>query len=523
MSLCFNPTCSHENPKDIVSCERCGQSLKLGDRYRGLREIGSGGFGITYLGIDESETNHPPCAIKQFSPHRANDAQVSSGLFRREAQSLQVLNHPQIPKFLAYFYIDEQQYLIQEFIPGETLEQELAARGVFWESQIRDILNQILPILQYLHARNLIHRDVKPANIIRRTSDKRLFLVDFGATKLHTGTNLAKTGTSIGTAEFVAPEQLRGKAVFASDLYSLGVTCIYLLTNTSPFNLVDGDNNWVWRDWLGENTVSSQLAEVLDGLIAPGLSNRYTSASAALKDLNQPRKAKNAYGNYLWFGSAIAASIALFYGFKTTQKSSKIEPPTSPQQSSKIEPPTSPNKPIIRPSNLEVIKLLSTYVDVQNASYLDKGKFLEKLSGLIALPSHYFEVQVINNHGVQIAAIPRQSDSYGYVAVLWGGKISDADSKRQQNWQPKDPTDYGTFAVANVRGKSSNYVTRVSYCESIQATTEPPLLSTVGESLPLSSDELPCPPGYAFSLGIIDAIAKLAATTVPAVIKPIQK
>jgi hypothetical protein len=160
---------------------------------------------------------------------------------------------------------------------------------------------------------------------------------------------------------------------------------------------------------------------------------------------------------------------------------------------------------------------------VQNASYLDKGKFLEKLSGLIALPSHYFEVQVINNHGVQIAAIPRQSDSYGYVAVLWGGKISDADSKRQQNWQPKDPTDYGTFAVANVRGKSSNYVTRVSYCESIQATTEPPLLSTVGESLPLSSDELPCPPGYAFSLGIIDAIAKLAATTVPAVIKPIQK
>ncbi|NCR71777.1 MAG: serine/threonine protein kinase [Microcystis aeruginosa LG13-12] len=500
MSLCFNPTCRHENPRDIVSCERCGQSLKLGDRYRGLREIGSGGFGITYLGIDESETNHPPCAIKQFSPHRANDAQVSSDLFRREAQSLQVLNHPQIPKFLAYFYIDEQQYLIQEFIPGETLEQELAEKGVFGEGQIRDILNQILPILQYLHARNLIHRDVKPANIIRRTSDKCLFLVDFGASKIHTGTNLAKTGTSIGTAEFVPPEQLRGKAVFASDLYSLGVTCIYLLTKTSPFNLVDGDNNWVWRDWLGENRVSSQLAEVLDGLIAPGLSNRYTSASAALKDLNQPRKAKNAYGNYLWFGSAIAALIALFYGFKTTQQSS----------------------PIIRPSNLEVIEALFAYVNVQNEYYLDKGKFLEKRSGLIALPSHYFEVQVINNHGVQIAAIPRQSDSYGYVAVLWGGKISDADSKRQQNRQPKDPTSYGIFAVPNLRGKSSNYAMRVNYCESIQATTEPPLLSTVGESLPLSSDELPCPPGYAFSLGIIDAIAKLGAMTSPVVITPVN-
>jgi serine/threonine protein kinase len=511
MSLCFNPACLYENPRDIESCERCGRPLKLGDRYRGLRKIGSGGFGITYLGIDESETNHPPCAIKQFSPHRTNDAKVSSRLFRQEAQSLQVLNHPQIPKFLAYVCIDEQQYLIQEFIPGETLEQELAERGIFGESQIRNILNQVLPILQYLHTKNLIHRDVKPANIIRRTSDKCLFLVDLGATKLHTGTNLAKTGTSIGTAEFVAPEQLRGKAVFASDLYSLGVTCIYLLTNTSPFNLVDGDNNWVWRDWLGENTVGSQLAGVLDGLISPGLSNRYTSASAALKDLNQPRKAKNFQGSYWWFGSAIATAIALFHALKTTQPSSKLEPPLTP------------DKPIIRPSNLEVIESLFAYVNLQNESYLDTGKFIEKLSGLISLPSHYFEVQVINDHGVQIAAIPRQSDSYGYVAVLWGGDFSAVDTKRQQNWQPKDSTDYGTFSLPNFRKKPSDHITRVNYCESIQTTTEPPLLSTVGESLPLSSDELPCPPGYTFSLGIIDAIAKLATTVPPAKITPIQK
>lgn len=510
MSLCFNPVCRHENPKDIVSCERCGQSLKLGDRYRALREIGSGGFGTTYLGIDESQTNHPPCAIKQFSPLLTNDAQVSSRLFRREAQSLQVVNHPQIPKFLAYFAIDEQQYIIQEFIPGETLAQEVTETGLFGESQIRDILNQILPILQYLHARNLIHRDVKPANIIRRPSDKRLFLVDFGASKLHTGTNLAKTGTSIGTAEFVAPEQLRGKAVFASDLYSLGVTCIHLLTNTSPFNLVDGDNNWVWRDWLGKNPVSPQLAEVLDGLISPRLSNRYTSASAALTDLNQPRKAKNIYRNYLWFGSAIAASIALFSVFKTTQQSAKIEqPPTS------RDTPTSRDEPIIRPSNLEVIKSLSTYMNIQNEAYLNTGKFRQELSQLIALPSHYFEVQVINNHGVQIAAIPRQSDSYGYVAVLWGGKMSDADTKRQQNWQPKDPTDWGTFSLPSFRKTPSDYITRVNYCESIQTTTEPPLLSTVGESLPLSTDELPCPPGYAFSLGIIDAMGQLSAESSP--------
>lgn len=504
MSLCFNPACRHQNPKDIISCERCSQSLKLGDRYRALRQIGSGGFGTTYLGIDESQTDHPPCAIKQFSPAITNDAKASSRLFRREAERLQLLNHSQIPKFLAYFTNDQQQYIIQEFVPGETLEQELAETGAFSETQIRDLLHQILPILQYLHARNLIHRDIKPANIIRRQSDKRLFLVDFGATKLATGTSLAKTGTSIGTAEFVAPEQLRGKAVFASDLYSLGVTCLHLLTNTSPFNLVDGDNNWVWRDWLKENSVSSHLAEVLDGLISQPLSNRYSSASDSLQALNQPKLKPPRYPYYWWVaGSAIALFLPLLL-FSITVK-----------QSSKIDPPTPINEPIIRSSNLEVIKSLSTYINIQNEAYLETGEFLETISQLISLPSHYFEMQVINNHGVQIAAIPRQSDSYGYVAVLWGGKMSDADQKRQQNWQPKDPTDFGTFSLPNFRRTPSDYITRVNYCESIQITTEPPLLSTVGESLPLSTNELPCPPDYAFSLGIIDAIGQLSAETLP--------
>ncbi|MGI0498555.1 hypothetical protein ACOKW7_18855 [Limnospira platensis CENA597] len=93
--------------------------------------------------------------------------------------------------------------------------------------------------------------------------------------------------------------------------------------------------------------------------------------------------------------------------------------------------------------------------------------------------------------------------------------MSNSDHKRQQNWQPKDPTDWGTFSLPSFRTTPSDYITRVNYCESIQTTTEPPLLSTVGESLPLSTDELPCPPGYAFSLGIIDAMGRLSAESSP--------
>jgi len=496
MSLCLNPVCRHSNPDRLSSCQRCGQPLLLGDRYRTLREIGSGGFGRTYLGVDDTEPDRPPRAIKQFLPASANDTAIASRLFRKEAERLRSLSHPQIPEFLAYFEIENQQYIVQEFIAGQNLAEELAESGVFSEAKIRDLLRQVLPILQDLHDRHLIHRDIKPENLIRRRGDRRLFLVDFGATKLATGTALAQTGTRIGTAEFVAPEQLRGKAVFASDLYSLGVTCIHLLTNTSPFDLVDGDNHWVWRDWLGDNAVSPQLAAVLDRLISPALSHRYPSAKAALQSLDKPiPKSKQ---NWWKYGGAAVAALAIVAIIKITQNRETVNP----------------NQPIIRETSLEAIEALSSYINIQNDHYLETGKFLEKPSQMIPIASHYFAVQPGEN-GIQVAAIPRQPDTYGYAAVLWGGKISDSDRDRQQNWKPQDPTDFGTFSLPNFRRTPSEYATRVNYCESLQPTAEPPPLSKIERSLPLSTHELPCPEGYAFSLGIIDAIGKLSATTEP--------
>ncbi len=259
--------------------------MRLKDRYRAQKLLGQGGFGKTFKAVDEDRPGQPLCVIKQFAYSNSDPKtqQIALHLFYEEAKHLQSLgSHPQIPELLAYFDVDGQPYLVQQYIDGQDLEQELATEGVFDQQKIRELLESLLPVLDFLHnqPKPVIHRDIKPANIIRRRADGALILVDFGAAKLATQTMLAKTGTMIGSPEFAAPEQTRGKPTFASDIYSLGVTCIHLLTNVPPFDLFDiGEDRWVWRDYLVGNPVDDLLGEVLDGSIVNALTRRYRSAS----------------------------------------------------------------------------------------------------------------------------------------------------------------------------------------------------------------------------------------------------
>lgn len=292
MSYCLNPNCPiPQNSGTTNFCVTCGAKLLLKERYRAIKPIGQGGFGRTFLAIDEDKPSKPPCVIKQFFPlaQGTNNAQKAAELFNQEAVQLDELGkHPQIPELLAYFTQDNQQYLIQQFIDGQTLSQELAQKGAFNETQIRQLLNDLLPILQFVHSHKVIHRDIKPDNIIRRSSDDKLFLVDFGAAKTTAGTALQKTGTSIGSPEYVAPEQSRGRAVFSSDIYSLGVTCINLLTKMSPFDLYDlEEDTWVWRQFL-VHPVSNSLSSILDKMLENAINKRYQSAAEVIKDLNSP-------------------------------------------------------------------------------------------------------------------------------------------------------------------------------------------------------------------------------------------
>ena len=288
MTQCLNPNCLHQNRPGTKFCERCGSLLLLGDRYRALAIIGRGGFGRTFKACDEYKPSKPLCVIKQFLPQGQGTAneQKAAELFELEAVRLDSLGkHPQIPELLAYFSQEERQYLVQEFIDGDNLQQELE-RGIFAEDRIRQVLTDILLVLQFCHDRQVIHRDIKPENIIRRKGDRGLVLVDFGAAKLATHSALAAQGTVIGSAGYIAPEQSLGKATFASDIYSLAVTCIHLMTGVDPVDLFDAARGkWVWRKYLSQSP-SKQLRQLLNKMLEQSAKKRYKSAREVLVTIN---------------------------------------------------------------------------------------------------------------------------------------------------------------------------------------------------------------------------------------------
>lgn len=294
MSYCLNPHCkSPQNPQGANYCQTCGNRLILKQHYQAIKKIGQGGFGRTFLSIDRSQETTRRCVIKQLSFESKNPdmRRKATELFEQEAQRLyQLGNHPQIPAFYDYFHEGENHYLVQEYRPGENLDVILEQTGKWTEPQIRDLLKKLLPVLNYIHDRQVIHRDIKPANIIQGLNGE-YSLVDFGSAKYVTETALLNTGTTIGSPEYVAPEQIRGKAIYASDLYGLGVTCLYLLTQVSPFLLFDSaEGVWVWRQYLGDTQISDKLGAILDRLIQLGTKHRYRCARDVYHALKPAKK-----------------------------------------------------------------------------------------------------------------------------------------------------------------------------------------------------------------------------------------
>ncbi|MBW4669820.1 MAG: pentapeptide repeat-containing protein [Cyanomargarita calcarea GSE-NOS-MK-12-04C] len=295
MSYCLNPTCP--NPENLAyseRCQSCGSRLLLRDRYRVVKALGQGGFGATFLAHDEALPGEPSCVIKQLRPsgNAPHVMQMARELFEREAITLgKIGNHPQLPRLLDYFEDREQFYLIQEYISGATLQQEVRHTGLLSEAGAKQFLSETLPLLKYIHSQQVIHRDIKPANLIRRSQDCRLVLIDFGAVKnqvsqtntLQSG-QTALTAYAIGTPGFAPPEQMAMRPVYASDIYALGVTAIYMLTGKSPKDLeyspTTGDI--IWEHLV---QVSDHLSNVLKKMLEVSVRNRYQSADDVLKAL----------------------------------------------------------------------------------------------------------------------------------------------------------------------------------------------------------------------------------------------
>jgi formylglycine-generating enzyme required for sulfatase activity len=293
MSQCLNPTCLHQNLQDASFCEKCGGKILLDGRYRPIKILGEGGFGRTFQALDEKRLN-TPCVIKQFLPQQAGSIalQKATELFKQESKRLQELGkHPQIPDLLAFFPEDGRLYLIQEFIDGQNLLQELQNQGTLKEPEIKTILEKLLPVLQFIHDNQVIHRDIKLENIIK-SKNGTLFLIDFGVSKETTGSILTRVGTITGTPGFAPPEQFRGIVYHSSDLYSLAVTCVRLLTgHLQEINGVDKlfDTNTMQWQWQKYVSVSQELKDVLETMLQDIPANRYQSATEVLAALSNTK------------------------------------------------------------------------------------------------------------------------------------------------------------------------------------------------------------------------------------------
>ncbi len=292
---CLNPDCpSPINPDSHIHCQSCGVPLTslLYNRFKIIKPIGRGGFGKTYLAEDVDNLNSL-CVVKQLAYQGQGSWATKKAieLFELEAKQLSLLSeNPQIPTLLAYFQDGGYLYLAQQFIEGEDLLKQLARQGQYSEVQIQQLLIELLPVLQFIHDREVIHRDIKPENIMRQAKDGRIFLIDFGVSKLISQT-LVKTGSILGSYGYSPLEQLQqGNVVYASDLYALGVTCFHLLSGVHPQQLwAERGYGWVndWRQYISK-PFTSPLGVVLDKLLSKDVQNRYQSAKEVLKDLQAP-------------------------------------------------------------------------------------------------------------------------------------------------------------------------------------------------------------------------------------------
>ncbi|MEL6351416.1 MAG: serine/threonine-protein kinase [Cyanobacteria bacterium J06627_28] len=283
MAYCFNPVCPQPQNADADRfCRTCGTSLILKNRYWAEALLGQGGFGRTFLGRD-FETGKP-CVLKQI--YRSAFADESG--FKREASRLRKLGeHPQIPRLFDAVEAESGQFLVQEFAPGQNLQALVEQAGPLAEKDVRSLLTSLVDVLQYVHSFQIIHRDIKPDNIVMLSENdgkKQLpMLVDFGAAKW---VKHGPAKTVIGSAGYAAPEQSMGQATFASDIYSLGLTCIHLLTGVHPFAMYSAaEERWVWQDYLSE-PLTAELARVLEKMVVRSLQNRYSTMAEVSLDLS---------------------------------------------------------------------------------------------------------------------------------------------------------------------------------------------------------------------------------------------
>ncbi len=317
----------------------------LRDRYQIIQHLGSRRFCEIYLAKDEDFPGKPVCVIKQLKPKNLDPLLWSTAkrFFKAEAEALYRLGkHDKIPQLLAQFEEGANSYIVQEFIEGKELSEELIAGQQWSEEQVIVFCREVLEILDFLHQHHIIHRDIKPSNLIRRTKDNKITLIDFGAVKQKTpdfGVNVDQGGwtVAIGTEGYMPPEQANGNPQYNSDIYALGVICIQALTGVAP----QKDNHTNELIWQNQAKISPKFANVLNKIVHTDYNQRYQSAAVALQEIKklsnidiQRKENKSSFINVLpvillTISLLTFVSTLLFTQWRITEINKNINNPTS--------------------------------------------------------------------------------------------------------------------------------------------------------------------------------------------------
>ncbi|NET56867.1 MAG: protein kinase [Symploca sp. SIO2E6] len=373
----------------------------INNRYEIQRVLGQGGFGRTYLALD----NHcfgEFCVLKEFLSNQTDEyiAQKSRELFEREAQVLYQIDHPQIPKFLALLPERGKWFLVQKYIDGKnysTLLKERQEQGeAFSEEEIIKWLQDLLPVLDYIHQRKIIHRDISPDNIMLPHDQSRPVLIDFGSVK-HKLSSITTSGYNnvpqvsfVGKDGYSPLEQIRlGQSFPSSDIYALGVTAVVLLTGKETNLLLDYNSlEWRWRSYV---TVSDRLAEILDKMLAEKHQERYQSAQEVLDALKKSKKSPSGKTIEIQIDQAqkedqIARLLPTVKELKRLREKrealeqGKVSPPVAattkpePQKSTPLPPPIS--EPLIWRANQTLTSPTPKVIDI---AFSPNGQILTSL------------------------------------------------------------------------------------------------------------------------------------------------
>lgn len=263
----------------------------LTGRYKIVKQLGGGGFSHTFIAEDGYLPDRPSCVIKQLKPASSQTEvlEISRELFDKEAKVLYRLGkHECIPSLLAHFEEDEEFFLAQELIEGDVLTQEIKRGNCLGEKYTIDFLTDILPTLNFVHRQQVIHRDIKPSNLIRRASDRKIVLIDFGAVKEVSTQPISQFGNTsslvIGSPGYMPNEQYSGKTMFASDIYAIGIIAIQALTGLQPNQIPEDPitSEFRWREYA---KVTPTLADIIDKMVRFDFRQRYQSANEVLEAL----------------------------------------------------------------------------------------------------------------------------------------------------------------------------------------------------------------------------------------------